>query len=245
MICDAHVHVGQFRELYTSPNDIVNFFESLCVDKYAVSSTSTCMPSEKANPIEEMKELSGLAGNKLVPVLWVVRRMLANSTLKESVECGVNWRCLKIHGYFEQWEEDEIEYVIDVARELRLPLLFHTGGRPESDSESYLDIIKRNQDVTCIIAHSRPIDQALKVLEECPNCYADTAFTPAECISELIINGFEDRVLFGTDYPLHDYFYPGQDMSALYRKIILDTQSVMSEQQWDKVSHVNFEKLFL
>ena len=40
MICDSHIHVGQFRDVYTSPEELVAFLDDVGVDKFAVSSTS-------------------------------------------------------------------------------------------------------------------------------------------------------------------------------------------------------------
>ena len=40
MICDSHIHVGQFRDIYTSPEELVSFLDKVGVEKFAVSSTS-------------------------------------------------------------------------------------------------------------------------------------------------------------------------------------------------------------
>ena len=127
---------------------------------------------------------------------------------------------------------------------MNVPLLFHTGGREESDAGSYAEIIRQNQDVRFILAHSRPIEQTLPILQDCPNCYADTAFTPIENVEKMVNSGFSDRILFGTDYPLPKAFYPAQDMMSYYHELVQAYQKIMSPTDWRKIAYHNFENIF-
>lgn len=245
LLFDSHIHIGQFRDLYSTPKDVLDFLAKVGIDRFAVSSSTTCEENfEKV--LGEMLEIVKIGGDKIVPVLWISPSMLENGWLEKLLDCGIHWKCLKIHGYFSNWDTDgwQIEKVISKATELKVPLLFHTGGREESDAGSYLNVIARHPEQVFILAHSRPVDQAINVMEHCPNAWADTAFTPPENVAEMIKHGLAERILFGTDYPLHKVFYAGNDIVELYHKIIDDIKCVMSESEWELVSHKNFEKLF-
>lgn len=241
---DSHIHIGQFYDQNHTPEQVDGFLREVGVHTYAVSSTTTCLDYKRA--LKEMQEVVRIGGKRVVPVLWVAPAMLHDGWLEHALDCGIEWRCLKIHGYFHNWNPDgaEVEQVVAAAQRLQAPLLLHTGGRPASDCGSYLNLIRRHPEQRFILAHSRPVDQAIEVMTQCPNAWADTAFTPKEDIAQLIERGFADRVLFGTDYPLHNFFYSGQDMKAVYASTVRDAKSVMSEEDWEKVSHLNFEKLF-
>lgn len=244
-IYDAHIHVGQFREDYTTSDEVVDFLTSVGVERFAASSSSSC-DGNTLRALPEMVRLVERAGDKVVPVLWFCPEWLEDGTIYEMLNSGIEWRCVKVHGYFHRWEErpDLLDKAIDLARKWEVPLLFHTGGREESDAGSYMEVIKKNEDVTFVLAHCRPVDQAIAVMKACPNCYGDTAFTPTEDVAEMIKEGLADRIMFGTDYPLHITFYPDNNHQEMYGKIIQDFQQVMSEEDWEKVSYRNFEKVF-
>ncbi|MCQ2330471.1 MAG: amidohydrolase family protein [Paludibacteraceae bacterium] len=243
MIYDAHIHIGQFRDLYSTPQCVWNFLRGEGVEKFAVSTSTTCSEDyEKC--MAEMQEIVHIGGEQIAPVFWISPSMLHNGWFEKFINCGIHWRCLKIHGYMHSWSENEIEQVITQAQQMNIPILFHTGGRAESDAGSYLTICQRHPEQIFVLAHARPIEQALAVMKAYPNVYADTAFTPIDAVKQLIDEGFASRVLFGTDYPLQRVFYPNDDISAMYQKQIADIQALMTTEQWDLVSHINFEKLY-
>ena len=259
---DSHIHVGQFNEIYNTPSDVLKFLTEVGVGSIAVSSCTICA-EDYDKSIQEMTEIVKIGGNRVVPILWTTPCMLTNGGLQKFFGTDIRWRCIKVHGYLNDWDSSQIEMAIDIARNLQVPLLFHTGSREESDAGSYLEHIKKNPDVTFILAHSRPIDQTINVMKQCPNAWSDTAFTPTEDVAQLIQNGFADRVMFGTDYPLHlyfykyrklmnpfdiksrlEYFFKYRDMHKFYKRIVNEIKSTMNDEEWEKVSHLNFERLF-
>lgn len=244
MIYDAHVHVGQFRDLYSTPQDVYDFLRGEGVEKFAVS-TSTICNEDYEKCMTEMLEIVRIGGMHVVPVFWISPSMLHNGWFERFIHCGIQWRCLKIHGYMHSWSENGIEQVIAQAQQMNLPILFHTGGRPESDAGSYLTICQHHPEQVFVLAHARPIEQTLTVMRACPNVYADTAFTPIEAIKQLIDEGFASRVLFGTDYPLQRIFYPNNNISAMYQQQIADTKALMTSEQWKQVSYINFKHIYL
>jgi len=242
---DAHVHVGQFRELYSSPEDVFAFLDSTGVSRMAVSSIGVCEGDPEV-PIREVRRIVELGKERITPVLWLTPEWAAGNGLPRLLNCGISWRCIKVHGYFSRWEDcpDLLESVVDLARRMRVPFLFHTGGRPESDAGAYLQVTKRNPDVTFILAHSRPADQAIWVMESCPNVMADTAFTPEEDVAEMIRHGLANRILWGTDYPLHNVFYEGEDIVAHLKARVEAFKRIMTPAEWAMVSHENYERVF-
>ena len=245
MLHDAHVHVGQFRDLYSSPEDVFAFLNAFGVSRMAVSSIGTC-EGDPEIPIREVGKVVELGRERITPVLWINPEWVESAAMPRLLNCGIAWKCIKVHGYFSRWEDcpELLQSVVDLARKMNVPFLFHTGGRPESDAGSYLPIAKKNPDVTFILAHSRPVEQAIQVMENCPNVMADTAFTSEEDVAEMIRHGLADRILWGTDCPLHNVFYEGEDIVAHFNARVEAFRRMMTHEEWELVSHENYERVF-
>ena len=239
---DAHIHVGQFNDIYTSPREVVDFMQQAEVEKYAVMST-TIWEEDYEKVLYEIRELVALALQSVIPVLWLSPQMLLDGKLDMMLESGIRWRALKVHRNH-PWSINGINECANIASELHLPLILHTGDFPHCEPNIYREIIQSHPQVTFVLAHCRPVEQAIAVMQECPNCYGDTAYTPFPDVQKLIESGLEDRILFGTDYPLQKIHNPQGDLLADYKAKVHDDWKVMSDEQWEKVSHVNFNKLF-
>lgn len=243
---DSHIHIGQFRDLYSTPQSVLDFLTQIGVDKIAVSSSST-ISLPPSTGLSEMEDLIRLGGNRIIPVLWINPEWLKDGTLDIMINSAIQWKCLKIHGYFSPWEENPelLPHVVKLAAKMNVPLLLHTGGREASDCGSYLNIIKDNSDVKFILAHSRPVNQAIEVMKSCPNAWADTAFTPIADIQKMIDERLSDRILWGTDYPLHNVFYKGQDVRLIILEKLNGLRKITSDSQFEAITSKNFENLFL
>lgn len=245
MLADAHVHIGQFGDFYTNPQNAFEFLDNLGVQRFAVSSTSIC-EENYSKVLSEMQEIVNIGGKRVTPVLWITPNMLTNGALKDFLDCGIDWRCLKIHGYVHDWnpESKSMVSVVNFAEQLHVPLLLHTGGRTESDAGSYVGLISKHPNQTFILAHSRPHHQAMEVMQRCPNAFSDTAFTPLEHIVEMVNSGLSNRILWGTDYPLPMLFNEGKDTELYFHKLLSDLSSQLSEDDFTKITYRNYEQLF-
>lgn len=242
VICDSHIHVGQFRDVYTSPKELVTFLEDVGVDKFAVSSTSIW--EENYNKVlDEIKTLMSLAGQRIVPVLWITPSMLLNNGLSQMLDSDIKWRCVKIHGVH-PWDTDSIKNAVGIAQSLHCPFLMHTGGYEQCEAGQYSSLVKNNPNVTFILAHARPIDQTIEIMQQCPNAWADTAFTPIENIRALIDAKLSDRVLWGTDYPIQRAYYKDAEQETLYLNRINEVRGIMSPIEIEKVFYSNYNRLF-
>ena len=241
-LSDAHIHVGQFNDIYTSPQELVTFMQQAGVEKYAVMST-TIWEEDYKKVLHEMRELVTLAPHSALPVLWLTPHMLLDGKLDSMLQSGITWRTLKVHGNH-PWSLNGVNECALIAEELSLPLIIHTGDFPHCEAGVYKEIVKSHPSVSFVLAHCRPVEQAIEVMKECPNCYGDTAYTPFPEVEKLIEAGLEDRILFGTDYPMQKIHAPEKDLLADYKETTCHVREVMSDAQWEKVSHINFEKLY-
>lgn len=236
-IFDHHQHVGWYSDGYHSPSEIWRTKEDVGLSDIAVSSTSTCAELYKL-VVREMLELKRLGGNQIHPFLWLTPRMMCTWGIRFMLHSKVKWEGIKMHWQIHrEWYYNHklSQRAVEIARILSVPILLHTGEFKECSSQIFIPLIKSNSDITFILAHGRPINEAKQVLRECPNCMVDTAFMPIEHICELVENGIGNRILFGTDAPIDRVFGIGRNSADYIKKCILEIRSSLPALVADKI----------
>lgn len=246
MLIDTHIHVGQFNDLYFAPSAIHELMEQLDVDYYAVSSTSQC---EENYPkvISEMKELIRLDGKKVLSTMWITPEALQGN-IAWYLESNFKWRMLKIHPFLNQTEwnpqGDLFNEVLDISRELRLPILIHTGNEDCCRANLFEQAIKNNPDIIFILAHGRPIESTLRIAASYDNVYVDSAFMPIKDMKGICDAGLSHKLLWGTDMCIPKHFYPNEDMKDYYLRKLNAFRNVCEKEDYDNITFRNASKLF-
>lgn len=247
MLLDAHIHFGQFYDLYTSPTELKHFLDSVAVERFAASSTTICK-GDYDKVLGEVLELQRLCGDRFLPVLWIIPQMLKDGGLDLFMDTNIRWRCLKIHPQLrpEAWlcDTPEMKWVVSMASVLQMPLLIHTGEKEGCFPKLYEKTMSDFPNVTFILAHGRPISDTIELMKKYPNVWCDTAFMPTENIVKLCDGKLSNRVLWGTDYPIPKYYYPEKDMRPYYLDLLQKLEDSISQEDFELITHKNFEKLF-
>lgn len=246
MLIDTHIHVGQFRDLYFAPITIHELMDQLDVDYFAVSSTTQC-EENYSKVLSEINELIRLDGKKVLPIMWITPEALQGN-IAWYLESDIKWRMLKIHPFLHQteWspEGNLFAEVLDISRELGLPLLIHTGYEECCKATLYENAIKNNPDITFILAHGRPIESALHIAAIYDNAYIDSAFMPVDHMKIFTDNALSEKLLWGTDMCIPKYYTKDLDMTKYYRAKIQDFREICSLEQYEQVIYQNAVKLF-
>lgn len=238
MLIDNHIHTGWFKGHYYSAQYVWNEIQSTGIDRVAISSLSSVSQGFHKIAIREIKEMQRLGKDRIIPLLWVCPNMFkpkGEYVLRELLHSGIDWQGIKIHYYMHpEWQRNKAlaSKAFALARQMQLPILAHTGGSLESDAGVFLEIARANSDVTIILAHGRPIEEAVEVLQNCPNTMVDTAFMPMEDQKKLVDTGFASRLLFGTDIPINKFYYPQMPTSEFVQKHLDELRSVTTEEQY-------------
>ena len=247
---DSHLHIGQYNNIYTSPDNLKKFLDCVGVDSFAVSSTTTCT-KDYVKVMSEIKEIKELCGDRAIPVLWILPQMFKNidKSLGILMDSGITWRCLKIHPQLhpDLWSKDnspEMKWLIRISRTLQCPILIHSGQMPGCDPSLFTNVFKKNWDRIFIIAHGRPLSETINIMKNCDNVWVDTAFMSTEDIVALCKERLVDRILWGTDYPIPKYFYPNCNMIDYYLNLVMELKKRTSESDFTKITQTNFERLF-
>ena len=245
-LIDSHIHVGQYFDRYFSPQQISYLMKTVGVDYYAVSSTTMC---EENYPkvLDELHELIALDNEKVLPVMWITPEGLKGN-IAWFLESDIQWRCIKIHPYLHQesWvaDSDNCNEVVDIARELKIPLLIHTGNESCCQAKKYEHLILKNHDVVFILAHGRPIDEASCLARKYSNVYVDSAFMPILDMQQIISSGLSHKLLWGTDMCIPAHFYPNADMREYYKWNLTELSKICSAAEYELITYRNACKIF-
>lgn len=235
---DHHTHIGQFYDIYTSPSELIHIMDSVGVERFACSSTTICEGNyEKV--LSEMSELVRIAVNRVLPVLWMLPQMLSDGGLQRFLDSGIPWKMLKIHSQLNPlaWQcgSRHLQKVVRLSKQLNLPLLIHTGESPGCYPSLFERAIRYNPSVTFILAHGRPLDETISLMQKYPNVLTDTAFMPVEHIAKLCHFGLAYRVLWGTDVPIQRYYSRKEDIVVYYKKRLCELQDVVSNEHYETI----------
>jgi predicted TIM-barrel fold metal-dependent hydrolase len=237
-VCDTHVHVGRFSDgHYFSPQRVCELLKKLGIGRWVVSSTS-----KGNNDFEivmaEINAMLNIAPDQTLPLLWLTPQMLESSEdLRDYDRFPIYG--FKIHGFMDDWHNrpELLRRVFQIAAERKLPVVLHTGGRSESEAGAYAEVCQEFGHVKTVLAHGRPVKQAIEVMKHSQNVFVDTAFMPVADIRRIVKSVGTDRILFGSDFPLDEYFCPTQSAVTRYRNRVNALVTAFGEQTfllWNK-----------
>lgn len=248
MLIDTHVHIGQFYDKYYSVDDLLAFIEDCEIVRCVVSSTTTC-ENDYQKVISEIQELCNKSCSKIIPCLWLTEHFIQDSILEILLSSGIHWQCLKIHPALNRNEwaigSRSMDKLIGIAMNFSLPILIHTGDDKWCESSHYENYFKKYPDVDFILAHGRPIKQAIKMLDKYNNVYVDTAFMPIEHILKIVKHQqLQEKVLWGSDVFLPSIYLPEKDMALLYKEKLECLRMHTSEDILEMITFKNALSLF-
>lgn len=241
---DNHVHIGWYSDGYHYPLDIWHAEQDAGIDDIVVSSTSTCAELYKL-VVSEMSELIKVGGSHIHPLLWVTPRMMKTWGIRYMLESKIHWEGMKMHwGAHREWFYNRklVYKALEIAYKMKVPVLLHTGGSKECEPKVFEEIIYQYANLKFVLAHGRPIDQTVKVLDSCSNAYVDTAFMPVEDVSKLIDKGFLDRILFGSDAPINMIYQKCETITDYLKRCMLQLSSALTPEHYNTIMNNQFYK---
>ena len=242
--------MGQYFDDYYTPPRVLRTLRAAGITHFAYSSTSTVVTDDADFLQEERIAMHELSYGKAKPMLWVTHDMLKKSKDLSLYmnDAGGKIIGLKVHGVSEPWEPfgKYLKRIFDIAQDRKVFVMLHTGERENCEAGMYKRICKAYSGVPVVLAHGRPIQQAIEMLLNCPNTFVDTSFMPHEHLRILMETAREqnytDRILFGTDSPI-----PGRHLkSSLPRHLRarITASKKITGKDWKKISWENAQKLF-
>lgn len=227
MICDAHVHMGYYsrkgcREpFYYSPRRVAGVLHRCGVEDFIVSSTCaqvTCIPL--ADILREAREMKRVAGGQAHQFFWLAGRFYDDDRNLKVLDMGL-FEGLKLHELETPWmgaRRRDLERVLAIAEERRLPVQFHCGPGPCSPC-ALAKIAAKFPSINFDFAHCFPMGEMAAVMSELPNVWTDVTWLADDEWALHADYNWHGRLLFGSDFPAY-HAKEGGSFTGLYRKVL-------------------------
>ena len=163
--------------------------------------------SEVQHALEAAAEL-GIQAHALY---WVVPDIHFLQTADISIERVMTetpYEGFKIHPRAQNWDIQDArtaalaEAVFAYAERYTQRILIHCGDDTCESPLLFEPFIKKHPGVTVQLAHCRPLQETLTMLQQYPNTVCDTAMASTETVTHIIAAGFASRIVYGSDFPI-------------------------------------------
>lgn len=231
---DAHSHVGYFgswSNVGITPEELIQQMDEYNVEKSVISTY----------PIGESIEAVDKYPDRLVGAAWVnPMETGAVDIIRDAVK-NHGFLAIKLHPLSHAYlANDECVFPIaELAQELDIPLMIHTGHPPFSLPWSVAQLADRYPGVTMVQIHmghgnGMYVQSAIDMAKKYPNLYLETSGMPMHTkIREAYQEVGAHRIMWGLDAPFH---HPTVEMQ---RTIV----SGLTDSQLEDVFYNNAKKL--
>jgi predicted TIM-barrel fold metal-dependent hydrolase len=225
---DSHIHIGQFKNVYYDPLEITDIVISSGMEGLAFSSTTSCKDNVSYREIE--KEIARFLSQTpytpetVRPFFWYIPDYISGGIGIENACNVIPYKGIKIHPYAQHWDFENSAHIgalhslFDYASRGKLPVLIHTGHSGVDSADRFESFFAEYTNTQFILAHSRPLETAVKMLKRYANVFCDTAFVPESCIQKIGKSGLKDKIIFGSDFPITHYYNQEIDPRKQYAK---------------------------
>jgi predicted TIM-barrel fold metal-dependent hydrolase/ribosomal protein L37AE/L43A len=228
---DNHIHIGQFEEIYYDPLEILRIVKDAEVTEAAYSSTTSGKEGVKYSEVysEIAKAVSMFSPEIFKPYLWFVPSYRAEGLTAEKAFSDAPYKGIKIHPFANDWDLSQnnirscLHGLFEFAQDKNLPVLIHTGPNGVDAPGRFEAFFGKYPKTTIILAHCRPIEEAIAMLKKYPNVRGDTAFVPIEWVQMLADNKLEDKIILGSDFPVTHY-WTTHDQNTQIGSVTLEEQ---------------------
>lgn len=221
---DNHIHIGQFEEMYYDPKQIFDIVLSAGVEEIAFTSTTTCITEISYTIIEnEIRYATNGSfdrSNRIIPYLWYIPAYITQGVTPQNAFDSIPYQGIKLHPFAHMWDFENSKHlealnkICEFAMQKEIPILIHTGMSRIDRANRFEKFIKIFNKVKFILAHCRPLDQTISMLQNYKNVFCDSSFVCTADIQTIFQLGFRNRVIFGTDFPI-TYHWNSKYLNAI------------------------------
>ena len=233
---DAHSHVGYFGswcDVGITPEELIAQMDEYNVER-SVTGTYPIrgQPGDGGGQVPGSSCRSSMARTRWIPIVWTIS--------KDAVK-NHNFKAVKLHPLEQAYcPNDECVFPIaELAQELEIPLMIHTGHPPFSLPWSVAQLADIYPDLSMVMIHMGHgngmfIQSALDMAKKYPNLYLETSGMPMHTkIKESYRDIGSDRIMWGLDAPFH---HPAVEM---LKPIV----SGLTDEELEDVFYNNVKKL--
>jgi predicted TIM-barrel fold metal-dependent hydrolase len=209
VIIDAHVRIGQGREVALEADALVATMDRLGIDKTIVAPDERCIAVHNREGNEMVARAAAAAGGRLVAyaVATPWRGAGAVDELRRARDLGA--RALNVDSVLQGFDllDGLLDPLLEFAQECGWFVYVRTGTPPNALPLPLATLARRFPDLAFVMGRSGATDfwiDAAPALRRAGNLYADTCYAPWDTVLTELANDPEigvSRLLFTTDSP--------------------------------------------
>ena len=264
MIIDTHVHIGKSLEFDLREKDVLYSMDRYGIDFSLVSNIESAELDHEGRPLPERISQNDSFKKTLEFACKYPERVGAMPWMKlrsekpdgEFIRLLEENRSLvygiKLHPFHSRVAPDDplAEYVYEIAREFRLPVVSHTGGCEEARSVHLYNAAKAHPDIDFVMVHmdlGTDNSEAIALLGEADNLYGDTAWVPVRSTLRAVRRWGCGKIVFGSDNPIDGpdtYLHNRTGDRSLYQAYFNELRAMVSPSEYDNIMYLNAARLF-
>lgn len=240
-IYDSHLHVGLLSDVVVvHPADVKSFVSQFGVTGGLVMPTAHVGGNDNLKLHKVLYHEASKYGFQVALYLNLdIIKMLKDS----SYDFTYPFCAFKIHPEAVNYSDRDLDDVCTIIGGMNKPLLIHTGGVQCTRALRFESIVRRYKEQTFILCHARPSEDAFSLLNKYENVWIDTAFLSAGKIKNYVSRHNEDRILFGSDYPINRWYPLLSDDECWYQRQITEIVNNYSVRVSEKILCANYLRL--
>lgn len=139
---------------------------------------------------------------------------------------------------------------IELAEELNLPVVSHTGGCQAASSKYMYEVAKIFPKVNFVMVHMElgtDNKEAVKYLGKLDNLYGDTTWVPMKTTLEVVKRYGSNKMLFGSDMPIDGvdtYLCNPKGERSMYQDYFYELPKLICKEDYENIMYKNALKLF-
>ena len=266
MIIDSHAHIGTIPPFDMKPEELLSSMERFGIDFSLISNVEAAEFDHIGNPVpppfikpqnqvlRETLAVARRASDKLGVLPWLrIHGELPDrefiSLIKQNLDIIYGF---KLHPFHSRTAPDDpkLEPIYELAAELGLPVVSHTGGCEEAMSPHLYYAAKRHPEIDFVMVHmdlGTDNSVALDLLGKLPNLYGDTTWVPISTTAEAIRRYGSKKMLFGTDNPIdgeNTLLHNKTGDRSLYQQYFNELRELISDEEYADLMYKNAARLF-
>ena len=243
---DWHIHIGEYRNnsIYRfdyvfkvlKDNGVDRCWYAYLTPKYKSFKDSFAFVDYSVHHNEKAVEFAKTIGIIVNPLCWIDPVLITDGIASvEWLFTKMDYKGIAIHP-FHKWNDQLLDLVFQYASLSGIPVFVHTGISKNDSPLRFEKQIERFQHVMVHLAHCKDAKSVVYLFEKYPNVYGDTAFCSFENYEYICNAGFQNRMLFGTDFPItHWYSCNGEKKGyATLDELDISYKSTLKDMQWYK-----------
>lgn len=212
---DHHIHIGRFRDIFYDYKYVFDFLGQNGVKKAICSHLTPCFTNYNCGisfydlmleNVKNAKEYADKINLKVQFYYWVDPVIITGGMPLSDVLKTKLFEGFKLHPRFSNLTEEIINKVFETANDNNLPILIHTGVDSIDEPMQFEKYFKKYNKVKVQLAHCKEPKSIIELFSKYSQLIGDTAFCSQDSLASICDAGFESRMVFGSDFPINEYF---------------------------------------